>query len=267
MPAVGRDAVFCCLECRLLQDPAEACRECSSPSIAAIQYESDVLQRVFKRQRGKVANAAANTGMALGGIGAYVGVVAAGMISPIIPVVGLTAMIGGLVILGRKSSRITTVPYYPATTDEHATTVKGIAHKLSELVETCDGAERVLVEETVLRGKGDAVYFRRVNAAPFLVELEGGARLVVDGTLRLEAKSSSSTVKAGDPLLAALGIVGVSVAGRLDRATLREGDPVEITGVQQEDVIQELAVDRDGGQATVMRGRAKSVVRVRQSAR
>lgn len=265
--ASGRGVAFCCLECRLLQAPTEECRECGSPSVAAVEHEGEVLRRAFKRQRGKVANAALKTTGAIGGIGAYIGVVVGGaLISPVIPAVGMAVFIGGALALNRTSRRVTTVPYHPVKTGEHAVTVKGIAHKLTELIETCDGTERVLVEEAVLRGKGDAVYFRRVSAVPFLVELEGGDRRVVDGVIRLEAKTTTGPATSGDPMLTELGIVGVSVRGQLERGVLREGDTIEVTGVQQEAVIQELAVDRDGGQATVMRGRAKSVVRVRQTA-
>ncbi|HUS29348.1 MAG TPA: hypothetical protein VMZ53_12605 [Kofleriaceae bacterium] len=254
-------ATFCCLECRLLQAPIVDCRECGSAQVAALAFEGEVLRQRFKRQRGKVANAAVQGGLGIGALGAYVGAVAGGvLVSPLVPAVALGALIGGLLIV-RKNKRITTVPFYEPVTAKGAVTKRGVARKLAETIETCDGAERVLAEEATLRGKADGVYFRRSRVARFMVEVEGGERVVVDGVVRVTGPSTRTPAKAGtDPRLVALGIEGVQVAGDLELGVLRDGDPVEVTGIPVEEAVPELAFDRDAGQATVMRGGATAVV-------
>ncbi|HTL35060.1 MAG TPA: hypothetical protein VL326_18155 [Kofleriaceae bacterium] len=261
-------ATFCCIECRLLQAPATECRECGSAQMAALAFETEVLRQKFRRQRGKLANAAVHGSLTLGALGAYVGVVAGGvLVSPIIPAVALGTVMGSaMLMVARRNRRITTVPLLAPKIGEGAVTKRGIARKLAETIETCDGAERVLVEEALLRGKADGVYFRRTRAARFAVDTDGGERVVVDGLVRASAQSPKRTpAKAGtDPRLLTLGIEGVAVAGQLELAIIRDGDPVEVTGDPVEEAVPELAFDRDAGQATVMRGRAKAVVLLRR---
>jgi hypothetical protein len=259
-------ATFCCLECRLIQPPTVDCRECGSSQVAALAFEDEILRKKLRRQRGKVANAAVQGGITLGAIGAYVGAVAGGvLVSPIIPAVALGSMVGGAILLVRDRKRITTVPFYAAVTSERAVTLRGTARKLTETLTSCDGAETILAEEATLRGKADAVFFRRTRGTKFLVEIEGGERVVVDGLLRVTSREPTrSPAKAGtDPRLPALGIEGVQVAGTLELAVIRDGDPVEVTGETTTEAVPELAFDRDAGQATLMHGRAKTVVLVR----
>lgn len=260
-------ATFCCLECRLIQPPTVECIECRSPQVAALAFETEVLRQKLRRQRGKVANAAVQGAIGVGGVGAYIGVVAGGvLVSPLIPAVALGTLMGSMMLFVRKrNQRITTVPFPPPKLAEGAVTKHGIARKLTETIETCDGADRVLVEEALLRGKADGVYFRRTRAAPFVVDVEGGERVVVQGVVRLTAAATRSPARAGtDPRLLALGIEGIAVAGSLELAVIRDGDTVDVVGEPTTEAVPELAFDRDAGQATIMRGGAERVVLVRR---
>ena len=262
-------ATFCFVDCRLLQPPGTDCIECESPQVAALAFESEVLKQKFRRQRGKVANAAIHGGLTLGALGTYIGVVTAGvMVSPIIPAVALGTFLGSTMLLvRRRNQRITTVPLLEPALGGQAITKRGIARKLTETIEACDGSGQALVEEAILRGKADGVYFRRTRCTKFLVEIDGGERVVVDGLLRVAAREPTrSPAKAGtDPRLATLGIEGIQVAGTLELAVIRDGDTVEVTGPETTEAVPELAFDRDSGQATVLRGRAKNVVLVRHA--
>jgi hypothetical protein len=263
-------ATFCCVLCRLLQPPTIECIECGSAGVAALAFEGEVLRQARQRQRGKVANVAIKGGISVGAIGAYLGAVAGGaLISPLIPAVALGAFFGGatLLLVRKRNKRVTTVPLIDARTSESAVTRRGTARRLTETLTACgDGADHVLAEQAIVRGKADGIYFRRTRSARFLVEVEDGERLVVDGVLRLAGRTTRSPTKAGDDeRLVVLGIEGVPVAGELELTVLRDGDAVEVTGDTTLEAVAELAFDRDAGQATVMRGRARSVVVVRHA--
>jgi hypothetical protein len=264
---VTGEATFCCIECRLLQPRTTECIECESPQVAALEFETEVLKQKLRRQRGRVASAAIHGGITVGALGAYVGVVAGGvLVSPIIPAVALGTFLGSTILLvRRRNQRITTMPLLEPAIREGAVTKRGIARKLAETITTCDGAGPALVEEAILRGKADGVYFRRTRGTTFLVELDGGERVVVDGLVRATSTDPTRTpAKAGtDPRLSALGIEGIQVAGTLELTVIRDGDTVEVTGTAVEEAVPELAFDRDAGQALVVRGRAKTVVLVR----
>lgn len=263
----AEQATFCCLQCRLIQPTTFDCRECGSATVAALQYEGEVLRMRQTPRRSKAANVAIQTGITVGVFGGYIATVIGGLlVTPIVPVVVFTGGIGlGAFILGRRRKQVTTVQLLEPQTGERAVTRKGIVRRLTDTVTSIDADERVLAEDAILRGKRDGVLFRRVRAVPFLVELDGGDRLVVEGTLRVTGRSKrlGPAAKPGDARLVALGIDGVPASGELEVAVVREGDPVEVTGEAEVEAVQALAVDRDGGETTVMRGRAKSVALVR----
>ncbi|HSD90097.1 MAG TPA: hypothetical protein VLB44_21345 [Kofleriaceae bacterium] len=261
-------ATFCCLACRLIQIQPTSfhCCECSKTA-GALQYEDEILRQKLRRQRSKAATVAINGGIAVGAVGAYAGAILGGiMLTPIIPAVALAGFAFGLgALVNRKRNALTTVPLLEPRTGENAVTKQGIARRIAETIDSIDGGVQVLAEDAILRGKHDGVLFRRVRAVPFLVELEGGDRLVVDGTLRVApSKRLGPPAKPGDARLVTLDIVGVPASGELEVAVVRDGDPIEVTGETEVEAVQALAVDREGGETTVMRGRAQAVVLVRR---
>jgi hypothetical protein len=120
----------------------------------------------------------------------------------------------------------------------------------------------LLVEEVVIRKHRGGVLMRRVNAVPFVVDVEG-ERLIVAGAVRVTSKPARQKLRRADPIAAALGIPHtVPIAGVLETAQLRDGDRVRVTGTVSIEVVQELAFHRDAGETNVMRGRPDGVVTI-----
>ena len=79
--------------------------------------------------------------------------------------------------------------------------------------------------------------------------------------MRVVDAKSAGTISRRDPRLASFGVPdSLALAGALEVATVRDGDPVQITGEVAVEVVPELAFHRDAGEAQVMRGALGSVV-------
>jgi hypothetical protein len=254
---------FCCLRCRLLQEPASTCEECASPLIGSLANERDVLKYRAAdvvsetRRRSGWKEAAGVVGI----LGAYAGIIAGGALWwPIVPIVlGGGAGIGGTVAFLRRTGPIAGVPRLPPELGPGATTRIGTARKLAETITALDSST-VLVEEAAITGRGGTLVWQR-RAVPFLVELAAGERLVIAGLVRLTDAKPAGSISRRDPRLASFGVPdSLALAGALEVATVRDGDPVQISGEVTVEVVPELAFHRDAGEAQVMRGALGSVV-------
>jgi hypothetical protein len=261
------DEVFCCMGCRLLQSPATECVECGSPLMATIANQRALLERDLSdaakapSPRKQALREGAST---LGILAAYAGFIAGSTLWwPVAPIVIAGGVGAGLVSALRRRPAIAAIDSLPVMTGQDAVTRKGIAHRLSESVASITGHGNELAEQVVIRNK-KGLLFRRVRGAPFVVELEGGGRLVVLGTLRVESPSVFvDVIKKGDPRALALGLEDLPIKGELHVNAVREGDAITVTGVETEEIVPELAFHRDAGETAVMRGRAKAVVAIR----
>lgn len=179
---------------------------------------------------------------------------------PTLPVLAAGTVGAGVMGALRRRGAIVPVPVLPIAAG--SVTHHGIAHRLTETVHSVTDRPVVLAEQALVHNR-HGVLFRRVRAVPFVVEIEGGDKVVIDGVLRVEMPELDRyPVKAGDPRLVALGIDGVPVRGELDVALVREGDRITVRGDETTEIVPEMAFHRDGGEARVMRGRAGAVVAI-----
>lgn len=182
---------------------------------------------------------------------------------PIAPIMLGTGVGAGMIAALRRRPAIATVDALAAVTAPRAVTRTGIAHRLNETVKSITGNGSHLAEE-ILVSNDKGVLFRRISAAPFLLELDDGGKLVVLGTVRVVSPSVFiDQIKKGDPHATALGLAGVPIKGELLVKAVREGDHISVTGEPNVEVVPELAFHRDAGEVLVMRGRAKAVVVIR----
>lgn len=180
---------------------------------------------------------------------------------PTLPVLAAGSVGAGVLGVLRRRGAIVPVPVLPVAAGP--VTHHGIAHRLAETIHhSVTDRSGVLAEQALVHNR-HGVLFRRVTAVPFVVEIEGGDKVVVDGVLRVEMPNHDRfPVKADDARLVALGVEGLPVRGELDVAQVREGDRVTIRGEETTDIVPELAFHRDAGEARVMRGRAGAVVAI-----
>jgi hypothetical protein len=250
---------FCCLACRLLQDPAPNCVECDSHLIAALATEKTLLvQRGFepKPQLSGWRLAAAQLGVFAGYAAVIAGAVAW---LPVIPIAaGVGAATAG-VVAWRRRGVLATMPALEPAIGKAAVAHTGVAHKLDSTIDSLVDGAPALVEETTLALRG-RVIFRRVRAVPFLLELDGGQRAVVAGVVRAFVARHRQPSPARNPRLAELGIpANLRPRGELETSTIRDGDTITVTGESSVEIVPELAFHRDAGETTVIRGRAGSV--------
>jgi len=198
-----------------------------------------------------------------GAIAGYVGVAVGTLLWwPTLPIVLGTGAGAGAYAALRRKPPVAPIDPHPVTTAKGAVTQRGIARRLAETV-TALTDEHVLAEQAVIRTK-KGILFRRIRAMPFLIELDGGDKLVVLGQLRIELPvATNAKIKTGDSRLAALGLDGIPIAAQLLASVVKHGDPIEVTGEPVTELVPELAFHRDAGEATVMRGRAQAVVAIR----
>jgi hypothetical protein len=165
-----------------------------------------------------------------------------------------------------RRSPIAAVDLPPVKSASGATTVYGIAHKFRSTVTSLVDAAPMLIEHATIRAKrSPSVLLRRIEHAPFLLELvDDGGTMLVTGTMHVRSSLSMHHVwvKRGDPMLAKLGVPGdLAIAGALEIHRIAEEGPVlAVTGVVEDEAVAELAFHRDGGLTPVMRGVAGAPV-------
>ena len=164
-----------------------------------------------------------------------------------------------------RRSAIAAVDLPPVRSAAGAKTVYGIARKFRTTVSSLVDAAPMLIEHATIRPhKSSHVLLRRIEHAPFLLELVDGGTMLVTGAMHVRSSLSihHASVKRGDPLLAALGVpLDLAIAGALEIHRIAEAGPVlAVTGVIEDEAVAELAFHRDGGLVPVMRGIAGSPV-------
>lgn len=262
------------MACRLIQPEAAACRECNGTVMSALDQAGDLLRFRWDpadrqpREPARHAEAKANARRVgvLGSVGAVTGMSVLGVLG--YPLLLIPAVAGSVVLTAgfvtaavrRRRTSVVPVPLYPAVTSAGAETRSGIAHKLIETVTSIGDRVPVLAQEVTVQSRG-GVFFRTGRTAPFSVELDDGATIVIAGVVRIATRTAIVRVRADDPRLAELGIPReLGVSGKLHTCSVRDGDRVTVTGELSREVMRELAFHRDGGEASVMRGRSRAVV-------
>ncbi|MEO8702991.1 MAG: hypothetical protein ABI867_23295 [Kofleriaceae bacterium] len=249
---------FCCMQCRLLQPQATECAACTSIIAPLV-----VMQRMLgMKDPNNVTGRSRHTSLTVAGtVLGYLGLVAGSLFAPITVPIGLGAagLVGGIA-LARSKGRIRTVADPPPELGKTAVTQTGIARKLRETTPSLVDSTAVLAEQVELRRRGGLV-FRRVVAVPFLVELPG-EKLVVAGVVRIaKPRIEQPGLERKDRRLAELGIPeAFRISARVEVATIRDGDPVAVTGELATEIVSDLAFHRDAGEVAVMRGRARALV-------
>lgn len=148
-----------------------------------------------------------------------------------------------------------------------AVTLHGTARRFRGTVPSIVDDAPVLVEHAVVRDGKGAVLLRRSEAAPFLLEVEGQAPVLVTGVARVTTQNMLAQrrrVKRGDPLLGRMGVPSdFAVTGELEIASVAvDGEHLSVTGLMEDEAVAELAFHRDGGRVAVMRGRIGAPVLV-----
>ena len=187
---------------------------------------------------------------------------------PILAPVALGSIVTLIVVKIAKLRRsaIAAVDLPPVKSASGATTVYGIAHKFRSTVSSLVDAAPMLIEHATIRAKrSPSVLLRRIEHAPFLLELvDDGGTMLVTGAMHVRSSLAMhhAWVKRGDPLLAKLGVpADLAIAGALEIHRIAEDGPVlAVTGVVQDEAVAELAFHRDGGLTPVMRGVAGAPV-------
>lgn len=254
-----RMSVFCCVECRLLQPPTTQCVECAAGMTAPVELVRELLYyRDTKLLRGRDWSL----------ITAFI----AGS-SIAMPVLAPVA-IGSAIALGvhklvqwRKKQAVAGVTLPPLAPAAGATTLYGIARKFRGTVSSLVDAGPVLVEHAAVKDRRGSVLLRRLESAPFLLEVEGAAPVLVTGVTRVTSASLLAAhiqVARGDERLGRMGVpADFAIAGDLEVASVAADGPVlAVTGLLEDESVAELAFHRDGGQTRVMRGRAGAPVLV-----
>jgi hypothetical protein len=248
---------FCCVQCRLLQPPATACAACGASMVAPVELVRELLhyrdmKMVSGRDWGLITALLAGSSIAL----------------PILAPVAVSSIVA-LVIAKLARSRtlaIAGIELAPPPAVKDARTLYGIARKFRATVSSFVDASPLLVEHVTIttrqgrQRRGPSVLLRRIEHAPFLLDLIEGGTVLVDGAVHVRASLNAHHlwVKRGDALLAKLGVPpDLAIAGPVEINSVAEDGPViAVTGVVEEEVVPELAFHRDGGQTRVMRGRA-----------
>lgn len=243
---------FCCVQCRLLQRPTTSCAECGAPMTAPVELVRELLyyrdmRLLDSRDWGMITAFLAGSSLA-------------------IPLLAPFA-VGSIVALGisklrglRRKRTIAGIPMPVVSAAPGATTIYGVARRFRSTVRSLLDESPVLLEHVAIKDRRGAVLLRRSEAAPFLLEVEDGAPVLVTGVARISAANllaQRTQVRHGDPRLDKLGVPpDLAIAGDLEVATVvADGPHLAVTGVIEEEPVAELAFHRDGGRIPVMRGR------------
>lgn len=258
---------FCCIVCRLLQDPSPACSECGAPTMISLERGREALKfgnlhldNSPSTRKERIASIAGTAAIVAG----YGGLIAGSMLWwPAIPIIlGVGGGSAGFVAWRSREVEIAPVELLPVAVGAGAIEQKGIARRLADSVRSVVDGAPLLVEQIVLRAKGNGVLLRRTNAVPFVVDVDG-ARVVVTGAVRLATKATVTKLDRKSTVPAALGIPpALAITGTLDVAQVKDGDPVTIRGVPSVEMFPALAFHRDAGETPVLRGVPDAVVAI-----
>jgi hypothetical protein len=260
------DATYCCLACRLLQDPTTVCAHCGATMVAPIDLIRDLLgyrdlRLAAERDLGLVTALLAGGSLAV----------------PILAPFAL-ASLGALLIrvpLRRRRERalaerhVVAVALPPALPAPQAVTIIGGVRpfRAKAMASLVDGMRVVAEEVSVARGDprfGLQVLMRRSRAVPFLVDPAAGGPILVRGEVRVVERVPPwiksirfGEVRRGDALLARMGVpADMRIEGNLhgDRVFASQQHEVEVTGCIVEEPVAEFAFHRDPGVTRVMHG-------------
>jgi hypothetical protein len=259
-------ATYCCLACRLLQDPTTLCVHCGASMVAPIDLIRDLLgyrdmRLAAERDLGLI------TALLAGGSFAV----------PILLPFALASLAALLVRvpLRRRRERelaehhVAAVALPAALPPPQAVTIIGGVKPFRSraMPSLLDGIRVVAEEVSIARGDprfGLQVLMRRSRAVPFLVEPAAGGPILVVGEVRVVERVAPwikslrfGSVKRGDPLLARMGVpADMRIDGQLhgDRVFAQQQHEVEVTGCIVEEPVPEFAFHRDPGVTRVMRG-------------
>ena len=182
--------------------------------------------------------------------------------------------VGSMIALGvhrlrgaRRAQAIAGTSIPPAAAAPGAVTLYGVARRFRSTVASLVDDAPVLLEHAAIKDRSGAVLLRRTCAAPFLLELEERGPVLVTGVARMASAhvlAQRLTVRRGDPRLEKMGVPpGLAIAGDLEIASVEaDGPGLAVTGLVEDEAVAELAFHRDGGQISVMRGRAGAPVLV-----
>jgi hypothetical protein len=263
---------YCCLTCRLLQDATKTCSECGSFTLISLDSGREALEyndlTVATAPPNTIRGNLRTAAFGFTGLTAYAGLIVGCFLwPPAIPIAAGSALGATAAAVGwrvRKRGMVSKITRWPVKTDKVDIEKSGIARKLSETLPSIVDDAPMLAEQTEILLGGRGVLFRRVRNVPFFVELDGGSRVVVAGTLRLEVPVTSRKLRTGDAALPKLGIpADTKMRGRLETATIRDGDRITVIGGIAVEILQQLAFHRDAGEVNVARGHANGVVLLR----
>jgi hypothetical protein len=262
---------FCCLTCRLLQDATSKCRECTSTNMVSMDNAHDVLayrDLTVAAAPDGVKGSMKTFAMGASGVVMYAGLIAGSLLwPPALPIAigsGIGAIAAATWRYQHRRGSVSQVGRWPIQIASGGIEKAGVARRLTEtFASIIDGAPALAEQVEVLTRRG--VLFRRVRNPDFLVQLDGGNRVVIGGTVRLELPALEHKLERHDARLRELGIpVDLALRGRrLVTARVLEGDRVIVHGRISIENVQQLAFHRDAGETSVLRGRAGAVVLVR----
>jgi len=261
--ATGR--TYCCLACRLLQDPTIVCSQCGATMVAPMELVRDLLGYRDMRLAAE-RDLSLITALLAGGAFAL----------PILLPFAIVS-VGALLVrvpLRRRRERaiaerhVAAVTLPPPRPAPQAVTMIGAVRAFrSSLASIVDGT-RVLAEEiSIALGDprfGLEVLMRRSRHVPFLVQPAAGGPILIEGEVRILERIPPGirtvrygAVRRGDPLLDRMGIPpDMRIAGDLHcgRVIATQEHEVEVTGCIVEEPIPEFAFHRDPGVTRIMRG-------------
>lgn len=167
----------------------------------------------------------------------------------------------------RSKRRIAGIAMPPVAAAPGATTLYGVARRFRSTVTSLLDDAPVLLEHAAIKDRSGAVLLRRTVAAPFLLDIDDLAPVLVTGVARVATASVLAqrlAVSRGDPRLEKMGVPpDLAIAGSLEIASVAaDGPALAVTGVVEDEAVAELAFHRDGGRIPVMRGRAGAPVLV-----
>jgi hypothetical protein len=155
---------------------------------------------------------------------------------------------------------VTAVTVPPLARSPAARVVHGIAHRLHRTLAIGDSL--ALVEQVAVTSDDDGAVFRSIRSVPFVVELDGGGRVVITGLVALStARVSRHAIVSSDSVYERLGIpLVLRIPASLAIGIVCDGDRVVVEGESSDEVVPELGSYRDPGEVTVLRGRPGAVV-------